>query len=127
MRLAAGLQGVASYALQRAEDVQTGRTLVNSPAQMATLRLTARGPSKSSVSVELLSMSTRRTLAGETVKPTTRANVTTTIPLARGFELVGIVRNLFDGQYADPASTLDSVVQNGRTLRAGLSWKFMGK
>ena len=31
MRLGGGLQGLMSYALQRAEDVQTGAALVNSP------------------------------------------------------------------------------------------------
>src|SRR6202030_3057695 len=38
MRLGAGLQGLTSYALQRARD-ESGAPLVNSPEQMAKLRL----------------------------------------------------------------------------------------
>jgi outer membrane receptor for ferrienterochelin and colicins len=131
MRLGAGLQGLASYALQRAEDVQTGAVLFNSPAQMAKLRLSVPGPSKRSfVSVELLSMSSRRTLGGNTLKPATTANVTMIVPAGNAFELVGVVANLFDVSYADPASATlqqDSIVQNGRTLRVGLRWRFWAK
>ena len=105
MRLGAGLQGLMSYALQRAEDVQTGAALVNSPGQMAKLRLSMPGPSKRSfVSVEVLSMSSRRTLAGNTLNPATTANVTMIVPAGTAFELVGTVANLFNVQYADPAS-----------------------
>jgi outer membrane receptor for ferrienterochelin and colicins len=131
MRLGAGLQGLMSYALQRAEDVVTGAALVNSPGQMAKLRLSVPGPSKRSfVSVEVLSMSSRRTLAGATLTPATTANVTVIVPVGRGLELAGIAQNLFNVQYADPASASlqqDSIVQNGRTWRVGLSWKFLSK
>ena len=43
------------------------------------------------------------------------------------FELVGSVRNLFDAQFADPASdehAVDAIQQNGRTARIGIRWKF---
>jgi outer membrane receptor protein involved in Fe transport len=130
MRLGAGLQGLLSYALQRAED-ETGAPLGNSPAQMAKLRLSVPGPSKRSfVSVEVLSMSSRRTLAGATLSPATTANVTMIVPVRPALELVGIVKNLFNAQYADPASASlqeDSIVQNGRTWRVGLNWKFRSK
>jgi outer membrane receptor protein involved in Fe transport len=131
MRLGAGLQGLASYALQRAEDVETGEVLVNSPGQMAKLRLSVPGPSKRSfVSVEVQSMGSRRTLAGATLTPATTANVTMIVPVGSALELVGFARNLFNVQYADPASASllqDSIVQNGRTWRVGLSWKFRTK
>jgi outer membrane receptor for ferrienterochelin and colicins len=131
MRLGAGLQGLTSYALQRAEDVETGAALVNSPGQMAKLRLSVPGPSKRSfVSIEVLSMSSRRTLAGATLTPATTANVTIIVPVGPALELVGIAQNLFNVQYADPASASlqqDSIVQNGRTWRVGLSWKFRSK
>ncbi len=130
MRLGAGLQGLTSYALQRADD-ETGAPLVNSPEQMAKLRLTVPGPSKRSfVSVEVLSMSSRRTLAGNTLNPATTANVTMIVPAGPAFELVGIVGNLFNVQYADPASNTnlqDSILQNGRTARVGLTWKLRPK
>jgi iron complex outermembrane receptor protein len=131
MRLGARLQGLASYALQRAEDVQTGAVLFNSPGQMAKLRLSMPGPSRRSfVSVEVLSMSSRRTLADNILPPATTANVTMIVPARSGFELVGSIVNLFNLQYADPASASlqqDSIIQNGRTLRVGLSWKFLAR
>ncbi len=131
MRLGAGLQGVMSYALQRAEDIQTGAVLVNSPAQMAKLRLSVPGPSKRSfVSVEVLSMSSRRTLAGDTLKPAATANVTMIAPAGIRFELVGGVMNLFNIQYADPVHDQhrqDTIGRNGRTLRVGLRWKILSK
>jgi outer membrane receptor for ferrienterochelin and colicins len=131
MRLVAGVQGLMSYALQRAEDVQTGEGLVNSPGQMAKLRLSVPGPSRRSfVSLEVLSMSSRRTLAGNTLNPATTANVTMIVPVGTAFELVGTVANLFNVQYADPASNQllqDSIPQNGRTARVGLTWKLWSK
>jgi len=131
MRLGAGLQGVMSYALQRAEDIQTGAVLVNSPAQMAKFRLSVPGPSTLSVvSVEVLSMSSRRTLAGNTLTPAATANVTMIAPVGARFELVGGVMNLFDVQYADPVSDQhlqDSIGRNGRALRVGLRWKIWSK
>ena len=44
MRLKAGIQGLMSYALQRAENVDTGAALVNSPGQMAKVRFSVPGP-----------------------------------------------------------------------------------
>jgi outer membrane receptor protein involved in Fe transport len=131
MRLRAGLQSLVSYALQRAEDVETGVALFNSPGQMAKLRLSVPGPSKRSfVSLEILSMSSRRTLAGNTLNAATTANVTMIVPAGTAFELVGTAANLFNVQYADPASNQllqDAIPQNGRTLRLGLTWKLWSK
>src|SRR4029077_3129876 len=70
MRLGAGFQSAVSYALQRAENADTGARLVNSPAQMGKVRLSVAGPWKgSTVSTEVLSMSSRLTLAGNTLGP----------------------------------------------------------
>ena len=47
-------------------------------------------------------------------------------PLGRSFELFGTVRNLFDVDYAIPASDQhlqDTIPQNGRTFRVGLRVK----
>jgi iron complex outermembrane receptor protein len=127
MRLGGGLQGLMSYALQHAKDLETGVGLVNSPGQMAKLRVSVPGPSKGSfVSMEVLAMSSRRTLAGAILGAATTANVTMVSPVGLRFELVGSVRNLFNVQYADPASVShqqDTIPQNGRTLRIGLRWK----
>jgi outer membrane receptor for ferrienterochelin and colicins len=131
MRLVAGLQGLVSYTLQRAEDTQTKTALVNSPGQMAKLRLSMPGPYKrSSVGVEVLALGSRQTLGGDTLKPATTANVTIIVPLGTAFELLGNAVNLFDVQYADPASSnlrQDVIGQNGRTLRVGFRWKLWSK
>jgi outer membrane receptor protein involved in Fe transport len=131
MRLAGGLQALMSYALRRAEDLETGEGLVNSPAQMAKLRVSVPGPFKRSfVSMEVLSMSSRRTIAGATLGAATTANVTMVSPFGSAFELVGSVRSLFNVQYADPASDAhrqDAIPQNGRTVRVGLRWKLGAK
>jgi iron complex outermembrane receptor protein len=131
MRLGGGLQGLMSYALQRAEDVQTGEVLVNSPRQIAKLRLSMPGPSRRSfVSVEALAMSSRRTLAGDILRPATTANVTMMVLAGTAFELVASIKNLFNVQYADPASDQhlqDAIVQNGRTFRIGLRFTFRAR
>ena len=131
MRLLGGVQGVMSYALQRVKDLETGEALVNSPGQMAKLRVSLPGPSKRWLaSIEVLSVSSRRTLAGATLKPAATAGVTVIAPMGRAFELFGGVRNLFNLQYADPASDShrqDVIPQNGRTLRVGLRWKLAAK
>ncbi|HKB09133.1 MAG TPA: TonB-dependent receptor [Vicinamibacterales bacterium] len=131
MRLKAGVQGLASYALQRVKDLETGATLVNSPAQMVKLRVSMPGPlNRSSLAVEVLGMSSRRTLADATLGATATANMTFVAPLNKRFDLVGTVRNLFDAQYSDPASDAhlqDTIPQNGRTFRAGLRLKFAAR
>jgi outer membrane receptor protein involved in Fe transport len=131
MRLNGGVQGVVSYALQRVKDLETGETLVNSPGQMAKLRLSLPMPSKRWLaSIEVLSLSSRRTLAGATLKPAATAGVTIIVPVGRAFELFGGVRNVFNVQYADPASDShrqDVIPQNGRTARVGLRWKLAAK
>jgi outer membrane receptor protein involved in Fe transport len=131
MRLRGGLQALMSYAWQRAEDVDTGSTLANSPGQIGKVRLSVPGPFRGSfLSLEVLSLGSRQTIAGNTLKPAATAHITAIAPLRNGFELVGTVRNLFDVQYADPASDShrqDSIPQNGRTLRIGLRWKIGAK
>jgi iron complex outermembrane receptor protein len=131
MRLRGGVQGVMSYALQRAKDLETSETLVNSPGQMAKLRLSVPGPSKRwMASIEVLALSSRRTLASATLKPAATAGVTIIAPIGKAFELFGGARNLFDVQYADPASDQhlqDVIPQNGRTFRVGLRWKLAAK
>ena len=56
--------------------------------------------------------------------------VTIIVPVGTAFELLGNAVNLFDVQYADPASNSlrqDVIAQNGRTLRVGLRWKLWSK
>jgi outer membrane receptor for ferrienterochelin and colicins len=120
-----GLQLLGSYSLQRAED-ESSAPLTNSPREMAKLRLSAPlrfGHAIGAFEVQYLAP--RRTLAGTTVPSATIANATITKRFNRTFELVGSVRNLFDSQYADPASdehASDAIQQNGRTARVGIRW-----
>jgi outer membrane receptor protein involved in Fe transport len=57
-------------------------------------------------------------------------NVTLRQPLGPSWELFGGVRNLFDAQYADPASSQhrqNTIAQNGRTARIGIRWTLWTK
>ena len=47
-------------------------------------------------------------------------------PVGKSWEVFGTVRNLFDDEYFDPASSQhaqDAIPQNGRTARIGLRWQ----
>lgn len=127
MRLSGGAQALMSYALQDAVDQETNVGLANSPRHMAKARLSVRGPGpRSSVSVEGQYLSPRDTLAGTRVSAATTVNVSVVQPLGRSWELFGSVRNIFDDEYADPVSLghrQDSIPQNGRTARIGLTWR----
>jgi outer membrane receptor protein involved in Fe transport len=75
-------------------------------------------------------MGSRRTLAGATLKPGATADVSISAPLGKAFELFGGVRNVFNLEFADPASpshAQDVIPQNGRTLRVGLTWRLWAK
>jgi iron complex outermembrane receptor protein len=131
MRLRTGSQGVMSYALQRARDSQTGAALVNSPGQMGKVRFSGPGPGgRVLMAGEVLAVSSRRTVAGDTLKPATTASATVTVPIGAAFQVVGTVANLFNVQYADPASDAhrqDVIGQNGRTFRIGATWKLWAR
>jgi iron complex outermembrane receptor protein len=127
VRTKRGLQLLGSYALQRAED-QTNEALTNSPREMVKLRLSAPGPfAQSTGAFEVQYLASRRTLPGTIVPAATVANFTFTKRVNSAFEVVGTIRNLFDAQYADPASdehSTDVIQQNGRTARIGVRWNF---
>jgi outer membrane receptor for ferrienterochelin and colicins len=128
VRLPWGLHGVGSYAFQHATDQHTHEALTNSPKHLAKLRVSVPGPtSHSFISTELQSISSRRTLAGNTVQPVTVTNVTLIEPIRHSFELFAGIRNVFDQRGYDPGSEEhleDALQQNGRTIRVGLSWIF---
>jgi outer membrane receptor protein involved in Fe transport len=88
------------------------------------LRICAAEPT-SVGGLELQYLSTRRTLAGATVAAASVANATFNAPVTHAFDLSATLGNLFNQQFADPASTehiVDSIQQNGRTMRIGLRW-----
>lgn len=120
-----------SYALQSAVDQETHTSLPNSPRHMVKARFSVPGPTRASfISVEGQFLSSRGTLAGATVDPATTVNVTMVQPVARAWELVGSVLNIFDDEYLDPASSQhrqDAIPQNGRTARIGIRLKIRAK
>jgi len=131
MRLWKGAEGHLSYALQNATDHATGRRLTNSPRQMVKGRVSAPLVGNgSSVALEVLGIGRRLTVSGSEVGAAATANVTVIKPLGRSFELLGTMRNLFDVEYADPASEQhrqDTIPRNGRTFHIGIGWHFTAK
>lgn len=127
MRLWRGWQASTSYALQRATDRDTRDELPNSPRHMLKGRVSIPLLSpRSYLALEGLYVSARGTLSGGSVAPAGTVNLTLTQPIGGSWELVGSVRNLFDIDYSDPASSQhlqDVIPQNGRTARIGLRWK----
>jgi outer membrane receptor for ferrienterochelin and colicins len=137
MRLKGESRALVSYALQQAVDQQTDDELPNSPRHVAKARISLPGPTpRSFVSVEAQYLSSRGTLPRPdgnggftlpgTVAAAATANITVVQPLARSWELFGTVRNVFDTKYDDPVSDQhlqESIEQNGRTARIGLTWK----
>jgi outer membrane receptor for ferrienterochelin and colicins len=128
VRTARGIQGVASYALQRANESESDLPLTNSPRHNLKLRASVPGPLDGSfAALEWQFLSSRSTLSGGAVGAASVVNGTFTAPLARSLSAVVSLRNLFNDRYADPASdehSFDMIQQNGRTLRVGVRWKF---
>lgn len=126
MRLPRGWQASSSYALQQAVSRETGTDLPNSPRHMLKSRLSipAWGP-QSFLALEAIYLGERRTIADLPVPGAATVHLTLTQPLTKSLALVGTVRNLFDVDYSDPASSQhrqDVIPQNGRTARLGLRW-----
>jgi len=126
MRLRGAARALVSYALQSATDQATQTELPNSPRHMAKGRISFSGPTRRSiVSVEILYLSRRQTLGSAAVTMAAPTSVTMIQPLGGSWELFGSVHNIFNQQYADPASSghlQDVITQNGRTARIGLRW-----
>jgi outer membrane receptor for ferrienterochelin and colicins len=126
VRLKGASRALVSYALQSAMDQETQGQLPNSPRHVIKARISLPGPTpRSLVSVEARYLSSRQTPAGSKVSAAGSANVTMVQPVGRSWELFGSVRNIFDAQYDDPASSQhrqDVIPQNGRTARIGIRW-----
>ncbi len=124
MRLKGESRALISYALQNALNQETRAELPNSPHHLAKARVSVPGPTpRSFVSVEAQYLSSRNTLLGPRVSAAATVNVTLIQPVGRSWEITGNVRNIFDTEYADPASSYqrqDAIPQNGRTARIGL-------
>ena len=138
VRWADGLQGRASYVLQRAEDKETGLTLENSPRYQAKVNLNIPLiKQKLFAGAEVQYTSTRKTLLRNDSGGFTTTNLTLfSQNLVPGLDLSASVYNLFDKNYGDPVAGelqidpeqpelgLDTVAQDGRTFRVKLTYRF---
>jgi outer membrane receptor protein involved in Fe transport len=128
---ASGVQALASYSWQKAEDRDTGIALDNAPRHLGKIRLGVPGPvAGSSAAFELRSMSERIGLSGDAVPGFAVANVNYIHPLRRGLTFTATALNLFDKTYGDPGFEEHRqlvIPQDGRTLYAGLTWKWTRK
>jgi iron complex outermembrane receptor protein len=124
-----GLRGSLSYSLQKSADRATGEDLTNSPRHMAKAQAElplAGGRVWAAVNTQYIGP--RWTLAGARLDGHALAGLTVSAP--RVVSRLGVslgVGNLFDTRFADPGSeehVQDALMQDGRSLRLGVDWKF---
>ncbi len=128
-RLSERLRGRASYTFQDSHRVGADTPLTNSPKHLVQLNLTSPVLRRAAqAGFELQYLSARRTLSGREVGSVVVPNFTfTTRKLPKNLVLSASVYNLFDRQYGDPGSEehrQDAIVQNGRSVRVKLSYRF---
>ena len=123
-----GVEGRFAYAFQSSKNLQTGRTLRNSPTQVAQFNLTVPLWRKAYAGLATHYVGRRATGSGNY----TNAAVVSDLTLfgrriARGLDLSATVHNLFSADYFHPGSeehVQDSIWQDGRTLRVKLTFHF---
>jgi iron complex outermembrane receptor protein len=128
-RYARGLVARASYALQRAENAETGRVLSNSPRELLKLNLSVPlYRSRLFGSLEVQHNADVMTPGGESAPAYTLTNGTLFLRnLTQGVGFSLTAYNLLDSRYstANTGSLLqETIQQNGRSVRAELSYKF---
>ena len=125
-----GADGRISYTYQRAEDPNTGELLTNSPQHLAKLNVDVPlSRERLWAGLEEQYTGPRFTQAG---RKTQGAAVTNLTLLGRNrsrtLEISLSIYNLLDKRYADPVSIdlspLDTVQQDGRTVRAKVTYAF---
>ncbi len=131
-RTRSGWLARASYTLQRAEDVQSGAELSNSPQHLLKGNLVAPlWRDRVFAGIEAQYTSRARTLPGRNIgfaDPFWVVNFTLySRELVKGLEASASIYNLFDSRYSYPASSefLPALIeQDGRSFRAKLTYKF---
>lgn len=131
-RHANGLRARVGYALQRAEDAETGERLSNSPEQLAKFHLLVPLlPERVFAGLEILYTGQVNTSPDRTAPNADAfwvANLTLfSQKLVEGLEVSASVYNLLNSSYAfpsGPGNTQDLIYQDGRTLRVKLSYRF---
>lgn len=114
------LETTASYAVQRARDSLTDRTIPNSANHQAKFRAAVPVGRKFSVSHGFQYYSSRGTYAGASLDPICLADFTlSTRDLSRNFDIRAGIRNAFNWKYSDPIALnarVDSMQQPGRAF-----------
>ncbi|MBP7052372.1 MAG: TonB-dependent receptor [Phycisphaerae bacterium] len=128
-RWTGGLQARASYSYVEAEDETTDETLVNSPKHLAKLSfIQPVVAERLFAGLEFLYESEVKTVAGDHADDFMLTNLTLTyVSVSKRLEIAASVYNLFDVDYAFPSfagSVQDTIEQDGRTFRAGLTYRF---
>lgn len=138
VRWADGLQGRASYILQKAEDEDEAAILSNSPRHQAKVNLNIPLlKQKLFAGAEIQYTSSRKTVEGNDAGGFATTNLTLfSQNLVPGLDLSASVYNLFDKSYGDPVGGelqidpqqpelgLDTVIQDGRSCRVKLTYRF---
>jgi outer membrane receptor for ferrienterochelin and colicins len=124
-----GLQSRVSYSYVEAEDGTTDETLVNSPKHLVKLNLIKPlVPERLFAGLEVLYDSKAKTLTGDYADDFVLTNLTLTYgSVSKRLEIAASVYNLFDVDYAFPGFAglaQDTVEQDGRTFRVGLTYRF---
>jgi len=114
------LETTASYAFQKSTDYDADAVLENSPDHLAKLRFAVPLGRKFDVSSSMQYYSSRRPLAGTSVRPVYLADFTVTSKnLLPFFDIRLGIRNAFNRNYSDPVALtplVDALPQPGRTV-----------
>jgi iron complex outermembrane receptor protein len=123
-----GVEGQASYNLQRTTDLSSGQVLSNSPLHLAKLGLIVPlVENKVFASLDSSYMGRRRTILGSSVGGFALVNATLlSRNLGKHADLSASLYNVFDKTYADPGGQelLNAVQQDGRNFRVKLTFHF---
>jgi len=126
---AGGWRARLSYTYADARDGATGQCLNDSPENLAKFNLTAPlWREKVFASLEILGMSDRTTIQGNTMGGYWVANCTLfSRQIVKNLELSAGVYNLFDKKYSDPVASdfpEEAIQQYGRSFRVKLTYRF---
>jgi outer membrane receptor for ferrienterochelin and colicins len=124
-----GLDGTVSYSFQDAGNASTRMALTNSPKHLVQASLSVPIiKQKVFASMDLQFVSKRATLTGEYSGAYVIPNFTLfTRNVLKGWEISASLYNGINQKYADPAGnglTEDTIVQDGRTFRIKVGYKF---
>jgi iron complex outermembrane receptor protein len=123
-----GLEGRISYAFQSSKNLQTGRTLRNSPDQVAQFNLAIPVGHRIFAGFAAHYVGKRATGAGNYTDAAFVSDLTLfRRRVTRNVNLSASVHNLFNENYSHPGSeehVQDSIRQDGRTLRVKLTIDF---